>query len=154
MPTASSSCAVHLPGAQYHEKGLSLRLRHLFHGEPSRHAGARLICTRDFQSRLYASRLSSGRLAFGASLEKNRCLKMVPAAFAGPQMSNASFVHVLRPVRSHQRFTALRTGIEVPWPGGSWSGCRIKGHLQASQNRRPYPRRTLVAVCGVGMTAS
>jgi hypothetical protein len=28
------------------------------------------------------------------------------------------------------------------------------GISNASQNRRPYPGRTLVAVCGVGMTAS
>ena len=49
--------------------------------------------------------------------EVDRGLELVPAGFAGPQMPDATLVHVLGPFRSQESIAALCAGSEVTGPG-------------------------------------
>src|SRR6266508_2669440 len=67
----------------------------------------------------------------------DRSLELVPAAFAGPQMANATLVDVLRPFRSQQRITALCAGSEIAGSGSLHRDRRAERHTRNLPSSSP-----------------
>src|ERR1051326_354784 len=80
--------------------------------------------------------------------EIDRGLELIPAAFAGPQMPDATLVDMLRPLRSQQSVAALGTGSDVTGPG-RYRRSRTEPHGRNLPRNLPRPMGTLVDFYGI-----